>query len=103
MSRSGIMPMIGTICQMLQLPKYDFRVVGRERGGDCNSDGATHVLNAAPISNRSQFDLEGMVEEMLEGHGVVENSLSYSNLEVDADYHILLNRSPVSSCLWSCA
>ena len=72
MSRSGIMPMIGTICQMLQLPKYDFRVVGRERGGDCNSDGATHVLNAAPISNRSQFDLEGMVEEMLEGHGVLK-------------------------------
>ena len=100
MSRSGIMRMIGKISQVLQLPKYDFRVVGRGKRGGCKSDGNTHASDAASISNPPLPDYEcdeGVEEDMSvehEEYAEVEKEIQFcsSDEAEDADYR-------VSSCL----
>ena len=68
MSRNGIMRMIGTISQVLQLPKYDYRVIGRGNRGGFNSDGPTHVSDAVSVSNTPLLEYGGDKDEHVDMH-----------------------------------
>ena len=127
MSRNGIMRMIGTISQVLQLPKYDFRVVGRGRLGGCKSDAASNSYRPHPICGDQEGDGEDAFEAYEEdddegrfevwryandlgGHELLEDFGDREEMDSEESFldpaadgsnhsHAIICENPVSSCL----